>query len=302
MTQRAATATLETRQSARSGLASVVLPTRHRPAGTHGRRVARPRRQGRTRAVRKRRTRARARPRVRPAWNAPRLVAALGSGAFWLLLALLWWHPAFRVDAIQVQGLVRMKAARLEAWPGLEEMVGRPVVTVDPAELARRLQEAFPVFRRVEVQVLFPGVVRLVVEERTPVLVWQEGGQVFWMDESGVKFYPMGQPEPTWPRVRVVDAASGTSLAPGEVALLLELAQKTRTRELVYHPRYGVGWQAPEGWQVYLGRSLEDWEARWGLYQEVRRALLEQGKQPAVLRLLSPRAVVILPQEEGTQP
>lgn len=274
------------------GLKSVQLPP-PRPRKPS----ARPRRRGRRRRAQKR-------PRglgfslgLHP-WRLLALVLALAS---WSALAALWWHPAFRVQRVRLYGLVLADPDQIREWPTLAALVGKPIIAVQPWELARLIQEAFPGFRQVQVEVDFPNRVEIRVQEREPVLVWQEGEEVFWVDREGVKFYAWGKVNPAWPRVRAQGTWENVSLSPQEVAFVLHLSRRLALTELVYHPEYGFGWQAPQGWQVYIGTSMHDWDARLALYEQVVQQLEAQGIRPRAIRLLSPYAVVVLPPivEEG---
>ncbi len=279
-------------------LASVVLPSRHTRSPEIGPGEGRPRPRRRTRRPRLPRGRTTARHRVRAQIHPLRWMAGAFSALCWALIGLMWWHPVFRVQRIQVVGLVRVSQQRVQAWKPFHELVRRPVVAVRPDHLVRSLQETFPVFREVQVQVRLPNRLVLQVVEREPVLVWREGNETFWVDAEGVKFYAEGQPDPSWPRVTVQGDRYGFTLRPQDVALIRELVQRAGVQDLVFHPQYGFGWKVAEGWQVYIGTTLEDWEARWALYEEVVAALRERGQVPGVIQLLSSRAVVVLPAEE----
>ncbi len=232
------------------------------------------------------------------AWHPWRWIGLGLSLLAWVALAVLWWHPAFRVEKVRFYGLVRVNAQRVSQWEPLVALKGQPAVAVQPRLLGRMLQEAFPVFREVQVTVSFPNVVSIRVQEREPVLVWHEGDATFWVDVEGVRFYAWGEPNPLWPHVYVQGGWPNATLEPQEVAFLLELGRRLGLRELVFHPEYGFGWRAPQGWQVYIGTSMHDWDARLALYQQVARELEDQGRRPRVIRLLSPYAVVILPEED----
>lgn len=230
-----------------------------------------------------------------------RLLAALGSLLCFAMLAAMAYHPYFRIRQVRLQGLVRTPETLLRTWSPLLRLVGRPVILVDTRDLAQRLQEAFPMFRSVQATVEWPNVLFIRVEEREPVLVWEEGGQTFWVDAQGVRFYALGNPDPDWPHVVVQGTAASEVLAPKDVQALLFLARRVAVRPLLYHPRYGYGWQDPDGWPVYLGRDVENLQARWEVYLRVREALKQKHIRPQALRLLSSMAVVVVT-EEGKQP
>ncbi len=283
--------------------ASVVLPSRRplrQPGGDLTSASSRRRRRGRRRAGRLKG--ARARPWVRTQGFRLRFWAGLASALCWALLGVLWWHPAFRVEKVQVKGLVRVDGDKLAAWSAFQDLVGRPAVAIRPDQLKRTLQEAFPVFRDVQIRVVFPNRVVLEVVEREPILVWKEGNETFWVDAEGVKFYAWGTPDPSWPKVTVYGRWYSGRLKAEDVTLILELTERTQVKNLIFHPQYGFGWQTSDGWRVYIGRSLDDWEARLRLYEEVRRALEARGQTTGVVRLISTHAVVVLPKEEGQLP
>jgi len=59
---------------------------------------------------------------------------------------------------------------------------------------------------------------------------------------------------------------------------------------LVYHPQYGVGWQAEEGWRVFVGQDLSNMDQRMVLYQAVASWLKEKGIHPALVNMASLKA------------
>jgi cell division protein FtsQ len=53
--------------------------------------------------------------------------------------------------------------------------------------------------------------------------------------------------------------------------------------QIVYSKQDGLGWQAPEGWQVFIGKNLQNFEAKYAMYQHVASYLANQGLQPALV-------------------
>jgi cell division protein FtsQ len=52
---------------------------------------------------------------------------------------------------------------------------------------------------------------------------------------------------------------------------------------LVYQKDHGLGWTDSQGWQVYIGRDLDQYEAKYSLYQTIIGYLAEQGIKPAMV-------------------
>lgn len=93
---------------------------------------------------------------------------------FWVLLvaAFVVWglvsvrSPLLDVDRVQVGGTERTSAAAVRAALGTQR--GAPLIEVDPGAAEARIA-ALPWVRTAQVQRLWPGTVRVVVTERTPV-------------------------------------------------------------------------------------------------------------------------------------
>ncbi len=223
---------------------------------------------------------------------------SLGLSVFLIvLIAALWYAPVFRVDAPEVRGLQYLDAGQVASRLGV---VGRPVFGLDPALVAEQV-EALPAVAHVEVHVALPNRVVVTVQERQPVLVWHTGRKTWWVDARGVAFAPPVAEAP--PQALQVRAAAlpeeAADLRPGEMQLLSPAqveALQTLARylpqgtPLVFSARYGIGWQAPEGWQVFVGQKLTHMEQRMVLYEAIARWLKAQHIHPALVNVASFRA------------
>ncbi len=211
------------------------------------------------------------------------LTLLLSLAGLYALLGL----PKFRLHHLQVQGLQRLDAAMLRGVLPL----GEPTATVDPQEVARLLLTTFPALAQAQVALTWDGTLTIAVLERQPVLVWEYQGHRWWVDPEGVLF-PVLQEE-ALPVVRARDLPPGLrqeegrwTLPPEMVRALQVLAAEIPSGQpLVYDARYGLGWEAPEGWQVFVGRHPTQMPARLRVYWALREYLRGQGLRPALIDL-----------------
>ncbi len=244
------------------------------------------------RATRPPRARATVR-RARRGLRAWRLPARFWAWAWFLLLGglslALAWHPAWRVQRIEVQGLRWSDPAALTALPALQAWQGVPVVAVDAREVEAVVQAAFPLLEGVHAQVRWPDALLLTAREREPVLVWQSGRQSWWVDAQGVAFPALGEADPAWPVVRALNPSGrGPSEPPGpeQVRLALALHQALGPQvALVAHPTYGLGWRAPQGWLVFVGFDPNGLDTRLAVYEALAAALQQREEYPVWIDL-----------------
>jgi len=239
----------------------------------------------------RRRTRRRSRvPNIRlrlslpPRWAAWTWFAVLLAA-----LGVLLWHPALQVTDIQVQGLHWLDPHEVAALPALQGWKGRPLVAVQPQQVAEVVQAAWPALAQVRVEVAWPGILLIHAQERQPVLVWRMGRQTWWVDAHGVAFAPLGDADPDWPVVEVqtVPGAEPPSTPTADqVAVMLALRERLgEDAPLVYHPLYGMGWRAPQGWQVFVGHGTSGLDVRLAVYDALARTLARQDLYPVWMDL-----------------
>ncbi|MBE0696609.1 MAG: hypothetical protein IH586_06770 [Anaerolineaceae bacterium] len=71
---------------------------------------------------------------------------------------------------------------------------------------------------------------------------------------------------------------------PTLMAAAQELSKKLHPETtLVYQQDHGLGWTDPQGWQVYIGRDLNQFEAKFGLYQQIASYLAEKELKPVLV-------------------
>jgi POTRA domain, FtsQ-type len=226
-------------------------------------------------------------PQLGPRWISAGLTLLLG-----LVLYSMWTAHTFMVSGPEVTGNQRLTAADVSAALGV---TGQPIFTAIPSVIETNLRTAFPDLASVSVQVGFPNHIYVNVVERTPVLVWSQGGNITWIDSNGVSFTPRGNVAGLIPI-----AANGNppklSADPNQTAynqafIDPAMVQAIQTlypqvpagSPMIYDPAYGMGWQDPRGWSVYFGQNTQDIPMKEKVYQAILDTITKQGTQPTLI-------------------
>jgi len=113
-------------------------------------------------------------------WLSLLLVLVLLAGLYFL-----WNAPFFRVGQASVEGVKRVKISDVNAVLDID---GKPIFTIRPGELQKKLMTAFPEFASAVVQASMPHSVTVKVSERIPALTWRQGNQTQLIDANGFIF------------------------------------------------------------------------------------------------------------------
>jgi cell division protein FtsQ len=74
------------------------------------------------------------------------------------------------------------------------------------------------------------------------------------------------------------------NIDPAFIRTVQDLSQKLPPETtLIYHPFNGLGWYDEQGWQVYIGRDLSTFEAKYTMYEGISRYLNDNGLRPALV-------------------
>jgi cell division protein FtsQ len=223
-------------------------------------------------------------------------------------LVLIWKAPVFQVKEVEAEGLKRLTVGDLNAVMGT---FGSSVFAINPNSLKEALTQAFPELAETSVKINLPANVKVLVKEREPVIAWTQDGSEVWVDAEGVSFPPRGNPEIALVRVEghgtrpgitsTTQTAQEQNLPPGTpstamaaypsmrltpklVAALTTLGAKMPADTLlVYDSEHGLGWNDPNGWEVYFGAEDQDMEMKLKVYQTLVEHLQSEGIQPALI-------------------
>ncbi len=189
----------------------------------------------------------------------------------------------FQVDQPEIEGIQYLSPSRVRTIAGVK---GQSIFKVDPLAIEGLLQ-ALPEVKAANVKVHWPNRVIIEIEERQPVLVWNDAGQSWVLSADGLAFYhrgalsglvhvhsltsvlKIGEPlDPVIEKERIKAAY--------DLSLLLG-----RERPLLYDAHHGFGFQDERGWMAYFGYS-GDMEAKYRVYKVIAEHLANEG-YPATL-------------------
>jgi len=207
-----------------------------------------------------------------------------------LAVVLLWLQQAvskesFRVARAEVTGAQFLGESKARSVAQVE---GKSVFLVDPAAVVRRLQ-ALPEVVTAEVRVEWPNKVAIELQERHPMIAWNDAGRVWWISADGIAFLERGY----WPGlVRVSSEAPvlrisgdplGRAIDPAIVTLAAALSSRLpQTPTLTYDTAHGLGYQDPRGWAAYFGAE-GDMLMKVRVYFAIVDQLLAERKQPSLV-------------------
>ncbi len=201
--------------------------------------------------------------------------------------------PIFHAAAPQITGNERITADEINAALG---STGQSIFMLRSADLENRLRLNFPDIESAKVTVSLPNRITVSVVERKPLVLWQQGNGITWIDASGVAFRPRGgapgliavaalaAPAAAVPTTAVDPLSPTPFVSPDLVQAILTLAPDVPQGTVMeYDPKYGLGWTDARGWKVYFGYTAKDMPVKLQVYKSLVDSLAQQGIQPTFI-------------------
>ncbi|MBP7227675.1 MAG: FtsQ-type POTRA domain-containing protein [Longilinea sp.] len=234
-------------------------------------------------------------------------LSALLALVWFILLLFLLQSSTFEVQTVNVRGLERLSSEQITAVLNLE---GENIFAINRNTLLTSIKESFPELKDIRLSIGLPAQVTLSATERQPILAWQTGEETLWIDQQGYIFPARGELSTSLPTVESDSLPPLVQTLPTEATLnplerfklqptpqtwgqqmqpqmldtaLRLLPQVPEGASLTYSPFSGLGWNDPNGWSVYIGRSLDNMDIKLLEYQTIVTYLGSQGITPAVI-------------------
>ncbi|MAU00518.1 MAG: hypothetical protein CL608_25525 [Anaerolineaceae bacterium] len=217
-------------------------------------------------------------------------------------MTLIGLEERFYLTAIPVEGVISVPATEVVQASSL---AGSHVFAADPGAAAQQIMDHVPGIISATVTLGWPNQVQINVTEDSPIAIWVEGSNQFWVTRNG-RLIPArsqslgllmiqseietanGVPSET----ETVDEANSEELVvetnnphirfvPRDVlAGALQLKElRPNIERLFYRPSSGLSYQDGRGWRVFFG-SGTDMPQKLVVYETIVDELLAQGLTP----------------------
>ncbi len=205
-------------------------------------------------------------------------------------LVLVGLDEHFYLTVIPVEGVVSVPAMEVVEASGL---AGSHVFSADPNLAATRITE-LPGVVSAKVILRWPNEVSIQIQEDSPVAVWQEGSNRFWVTRDGQlipsrigsqnllliesNMTPIISDEPE------EEPHTAMAFIPSEVldgALLLH-ELRPNIEKLFFRPSTGLSYEDGRGWRVYFG-SGTDMQQKLVVYETIVEELLARELTPTYI-------------------
>jgi cell division septal protein FtsQ len=184
---------------------------------------------------------------------AKRLAVALVLPA--LIIGLIYWvvfSPAFKVHSTAtITGVKRLESAEVYAASGID---GKSIFSISPKKVENRLKSELPYIKSVKVKVALPNKVMIRVEEREPLIEWDNPVKPMWISEDGTVLRIIGD---AFDIMHLYDqegkAVGKDGKMPVDYVKGMELLHDQLQISDFTMGKKGLEIRDPAGWEVYFG-------------------------------------------------
>jgi hypothetical protein len=195
-------------------------------------------------------------------------------GTLWALGSVVA-DAGFQVEQVDVSGNKLLGYSQVSS---IAQVVGQSVFRVDPEEVIERLVRHAEV-ATATVQLGWPNRVEIQIEERMPIVAWNDAGRVWWLSEDGVAFVQYGdlpglvRVETTEPMLAISEEELQPVVSPDLLKAAVSLSEHLPEVEaLRYDREHGLGFEDPSGRMVYFGQE-GDMRLKVQIYRELAKRL-----------------------------
>jgi hypothetical protein len=244
-------------------------------------------------------------PSISLGWRLLSVVLVMG---LLVLFYHLWTSSLYQVQRAELEGNNYLNSEIINQALNL---YNKPIFMIDPQQIEADLQQAFRgLVIDSSVQILWPATVIVTIQERQPIISWEQGSETLWVDAEGIAFEPLEEENDNLVRVSAsgpppapivykdtiteseveMDAleeilAPEALMTPQMAAAILMMKESSPNKSiLTYDPKHGLGWHDKKrSWDVYFGVDVSDIEEKLIVYKAIKAKLKEDAISPVLI-------------------
>jgi cell division septal protein FtsQ len=222
----------------------------------------------------------------------------LAASSRWLSLGLLavavyaiylvGMEENFYLTAIPVEGAASIPAYDIVEASGL---AGAHVFTVDPVQAATAVGQ-IPGVVSASVTLQWPNLAQISVVEDTPIAIWEQAGQLYWINQHGRLLPARHDVAGLLHIYSELERPIAEELFFVPQPILDGALQLRRLRpsidQLYHHPSGGLSYQDERGWRAYFGDG-DDMHQKLVVYEQLADELQRNGVTPRYISVSNQR-------------
>ena len=215
-----------------------------------------------------------------PRWISLLLLFVLGGGIY-----LLGLTPDYMIQEVAVSGLVALSREAVVEASGLE---GAHIFWADPADAAAKIAE-IPSVLTATVEIDWPNTASITVNERAPVMAWDQAGERFWVDQNG----RLMQARQEAGALLVILSQESDKLELGETVPLDVMAGALQLKglrpnidALLYDRNNGLSYHDGRNWDAFFGVGA-DMNQKLVVYETLVDNLMARNLQPEYISVVN---------------
>jgi cell division protein FtsQ len=220
-----------------------------------------------------------------------RLISGLMVILLSIVLFLFFYSDVFYVNSIWVGGVEYMTVEEVFTYA---EIANYHIFWVEPEQVRENVMR-YPSVAKAEVGIGWPpNMITIDIEEREPVLVWEQNGVAFWIDIQG-NVMDLREDQPDLVRIVVDDPLIDAFGQNGRLNtdVIYAVIQLFDLRPDVTSWRYdlvkGLGFRNANGWDVWFGLGTNMSE-KIQIYETLSSNIIARGIQVSELNIVNPDA------------
>ncbi len=208
---------------------------------------------------------------------------------------VFFFSPIFYVTRAEVGNANYLKAEEIFTTANMANV---HVLWVDPNVIAKRVAN-LPNVESAQVFIRWPARVVILLNERSPVLIWEQGDQRLWVDDQGHLMFLRSELPGLITIINEGDPiqfpCTTSDCPPPEVEEsiitgALQLASLHTNLDVIYYdPVHGLSYEDDRGWRGYFGAGF-DMEFKLVIYEALTNDLVAEGIQPLYVDVGNPDA------------